>query len=54
MHKPCATPEQRQEVMESGVLETMPIYPAQGSIQEYNGMILVKLSENWDLNAFEG
>ena len=54
MHKRCATPEQREEVMESGVLETMPIYPAQGSIQEYNGMILVKLSENWDLNAFEG
>lgn len=54
MHKKCATVEQRQEVMESGVLEDMPVFPAEGSIREYNGMVLVKLGENYNLNAFEG
>lgn len=55
-NKPSATPEQRQELLESGVLDEMPCYPAKGSIQFYDGMILVKLSDNYryDLERFPG
>lgn len=49
-----ASEEQRREIMESGVLDRMPVYPAKDSIQVYNGIILVKLSDNCDLLTYGG
>lgn len=52
--KLAATPEQRREVLESGVLDSMPVYPHKDSIQYYNGMVLVKLSQGTNIAAFPG
>ncbi len=52
--KRCASLEQRREIMESGVLEEMSVYPAQDSIRVYQGVILVKLDEKWDLIHYGG
>ena len=55
-NKANASPEQRQDLVDSGVLDAMPCYPEKGSIQYYDGMILVKLSDNYayDLVRFPG
>ena len=52
--KCVATPEQRQEVLDSGVLDSMPIYPHKDSIRYYNGMVLVKLSQGTNISVFPG
>ncbi len=52
--KLCATEEQRLKVLESGVLDTMPAYPAEGSIRWYDGIILIQLGGYSNLQAFPG
>lgn len=52
--KRCATLEQRRKIMESGVLEEMAVYPAKNSIRVYEGVILVKLDDKWDLIHYSG
>lgn len=40
-----ATQEQKDSLTESGVLDEMPCYPAQGSVQMYEDIVVVKLSD---------
>lgn len=47
--KVYATQEQREDLIHSGLLETMPAYPAKGSIQYYNGMIVIQLGGHMGL-----
>lgn len=48
------SPEQRQELLDSGFANTMPLYPAEGSIQWHNGMIVIHLGNYSDLSVFMG
>lgn len=41
-----ANEEEKEAVRQSGILDTMPSYPESGSIRSYNGIIVVKLSDD--------
>ena len=45
LHMPGLTDEQWLMVYQSGILDTMPSYPAEGSIILHNGVVIVKLGE---------
>ena len=38
------------QVYDSGILDNMPAYPAEGSIVEQNGYVIIKISENYKYN----
>lgn len=40
-----ASPEQREEILSSGIIDSMPCYPENGYIQVHSGVIIVKLSD---------
>ncbi len=42
---PAPSEEQKEMLRQSGMLEKMPSYPAEGSVALYNGVIVVKMGE---------
>lgn len=48
IHIECIDYDEYLEILDSGVLDSMPAYPSEGSIYEKDGVVVIKVSEEYN------